>query len=123
MANPDALIKALGRQLGHPLTLENGVCALFDSDREVVIIEIPPAGDAVNLHCKLAVQPGIDRHEQLLRLNFDAATMSGCWFALDDRREVRLCTQLPLALLDERTFVQWVQGFVKQGKSVLQSTR
>jgi hypothetical protein len=123
MANPTPLIEALGAQLGTALMLENGVCALFDEDREVVIIEIPSAGDLVNLHCKLATHTSPDHHQRLLRLNFDSAAMRGCWLALDDRGDVRLCSQLPLALLSELTFVHWVQGFVKQTKQVLSFMR
>jgi hypothetical protein len=40
--------------------------------------------------------------------------MHGCWLALDDQGDVRLCAQLPLDALSEMTFVQWVKGFVQQ---------
>jgi len=114
----DALIRALGKQLGTALQLDNGVCALFDDGREVVIIEIPGAGDVAILHCKLALRPDPGLYERLMRLNFDSGAMSGCWLALDEQLSVRLCTQLPLRTLDETTFVHWVQGFVLQTREV-----
>lgn len=114
----DACLQALGKQLGTALQLENGVCALFDEGREVVIIEIPAAGDVAILHCKLALRPDPGLYERLMRLNFDSGAMSGCWLALDEQHAVRLCTQLPLKALDELTFVDWVQGFVLQTRDV-----
>ena len=114
----DACLQALGKQLGTALQLENGVCALFDEGREVVIIEIPVAGDVAILHCKLALRPDPALYERLMRLNFDSGAMSGCWLALDEQHAVRLCTQLPLKALDELTFVDWVQGFVLQTRDV-----
>lgn len=114
----DACIQALGKQLGTALQLENGVCALFDEGREVVIIEIPAGGDVAILHCKLSLRPDPGLYERLMRLNFDSGAMSGCWLALDEQHSVRLCTQLPLKALDEMTFVDWVQGFVLQTRDV-----
>lgn len=114
MANVNSLLSALGKYLGTELKLENGVCALFDNGKEVVVVEIPPAGDVAILHCKLAMHPDPRLHEQLLRLNFDTGSMHGCWLALDDQGDVRLCAESPLDQLNEMTFVQWVNGFVKQ---------
>jgi hypothetical protein len=118
MAAVNALLDALGKQLGSRLQLENGVCALFENDREVVIVEIPPAGDVVILHCKLAIRPDPGLYERVLRLNFDAGAMSGCWLALDEQSALRVCAQLPLGALDETTFVHWVQGFVLQTREM-----
>lgn len=114
----DACVQALGKQLGTALQLENGVCALFDEGREVVIIEVPAAGDVAILHCKLSLRPDPSLYERLMRLNFDSGAMSGCWLALDEQQAVRLCTQLPFKALDERAFVDWVQGFVLQTRDV-----
>jgi hypothetical protein len=114
MTLANALIDALGKQLGTPLKLENGVCALFDQEREVAIIEIPPSGDVAILHCRLALRPDPGLYERLLRLNFDTGAMSGCWLALDEHSHVRLCSELPLEGLSEAGFVHWVQGFVQQ---------
>jgi hypothetical protein len=118
MATANALLDALGKQLGSALQLENGVCALFEGDREVAIIEIPASGDVAMLHCKLPLRPDTGVHERLLRLNFDTAAMHGCWLALDGRSEVRLCAQAPLEWLSETGFVHWVQGFVQQTQDI-----
>jgi hypothetical protein len=118
MAAATALIKALAKQLGTALHLENGVCALFDNDREVVVIEMPTAGDVVILHCKLLLRPDPGLYERMLRLNFDTGAMSGCWLALDENAQVRLCAELPLDTLGEMAFVHWVQGFVRQTQDI-----
>lgn len=57
MVSPDTLLGALAKQLNTELTLENGVCALFDQDNEVAIIEISPARD-VALQAAYAAGPG-----------------------------------------------------------------
>lgn len=118
MATATALINALGKQLGTPLQLQNGVCALFDGSREVVIVEMPGAGDVAILHCQLPLRPDPRLHERLLRLNFDTAAMSGCWLALDEQSQVRLCAELPIETLSELAFVHWVQGFVQQTREI-----
>ncbi|WP_296256059.1 MULTISPECIES: type III secretion system chaperone [unclassified Pseudomonas] len=118
MTNADTLIAALGTQLNTPLTLENGVCALFDQDREVAIIEVSPAGDVAVVHCKLLVRPDPGMYERLLRLNFDTGVMHGCWLALDERSEVRLCAETSLQQMGQTQFVHWVQGFVRQTREM-----
>jgi hypothetical protein len=118
MATATALINALGKQLGTPLQLQNGVCALFDGSREVVIVEMPGAGDVAILHCQLPLRPDPRLHERLLQLNFDTAAMSGCWLALDQQSQVRLCAELPIEALSELAFVHWVQGFVQQTREI-----
>jgi hypothetical protein len=57
MATATTLIDALAKQMGIALALENGVCALFDQQSEVVIIEIPTAGDVAILHCRAGIAP------------------------------------------------------------------
>lgn len=119
MANPNLLIANLGRHLGIQLTLEDGLCALFADGKESVIIEAPVAGDVIILHCHLPVAPAPRLAEKMLRLNFDLNTLHGCWLALDDKGDVRLCAQLPFAQLDEHTFVHWVLGFIQQVRDTL----
>lgn len=118
MVSPDTLLGALAKQLNTELTLENGVCALFDQDNEVAIIEISPAGDVALLHCRLPMRPDPGIHERLLRLNFDMGAMHGCWLALDERSDVRLCAQASLESMGETEFVHWVQGFVWQTREM-----
>lgn len=116
MASPESLIEGLARHFGTSLKLENGVCALFAQDKEVAIIEIPTSGDVAILHCYLSVSPSPHLYEQMLRMNFDLADLHGCWLSLDEKKDVRLCTQLPLSQLSEMLFVQWVLGFIQQVK-------
>lgn len=118
MTIADRLLKALARQLNTELALENGVCALFEKDREVAIIEVPPAGDVAVLHCKLPLRADTALYERMLRLNFDTGAMHGCWLALDERSDVRLCAEVALQTLNEMDFVHWVQGFVRQTREM-----
>jgi hypothetical protein len=118
MTTPETLLSALGKALNTELALENGVCALFDKDREVAIIEIPPAGDVAIVHCRLPLRVDPGSYERLLRLNFDTGAMHGCWLALDERSHVRLCAETALDSLSESAFVHWIQGFVRQTREI-----
>lgn len=111
------LMAALGSYLNTRLSLDNGVCALFDAqDKEVVVIEIPVLGDSAVLHCVFDVSPHAsgDLHRVLLELNFRFDTLRGCWLALDERGDLRLCAQSPLESLSEERFCHWVVGFIAQ---------
>lgn len=118
MTTPDILLGALSKHLNTELALDNGVCALFDHDREVAIIEVPTAGDVAVLHCKLPLRLTPDTYERLLRLNFDMEAMHGCWLALDSRSQVRLCAETAIHGLTEQAFVNWVQGFIRQTREM-----
>ncbi|MGE7955657.1 type III secretion system chaperone [Pseudomonas sp. NPDC089530] len=115
-------ITHLGNQLGTTLTLHNGVCALYDRDHlQAAVIEWPEHSDHLILHCRLgALQPGPDHSQRLLALNFDIASLRGCWLALD-KGDVRLCTQRELAQLDEDSFSHLVGGFVAQARETRSS--
>ncbi|MHC8397960.1 type III secretion system chaperone [Pseudomonas sp. MDT1-17] len=109
-----ALIGHLANQLGTPLTLQNGVCALYDNDHQAAVIEIGEHGDSVILHCRLgALHPEQDNLKRLLCMNFDVALLRGCWLALDNG-DVRLCIQRELSLLNEDGFCHLVRGFIAQ---------
>lgn len=122
MANsrPDIqrFIAHLGAQLGVPLNLQDGVCALNDSaQQQAVVIEVPDHSDGVILHCRLGgLRPGPNNMQRLLCMNFDVANLHGCWLALD-QQDVRLCTQHALAQLDEQRFCDLVQGFIAQAQA------
>jgi hypothetical protein len=107
----------LAVQLGTPLTLKNGVCALYDSDHfQAAVIEVAESSDSVMLHCRLGtLYPEQSNLERLLRMNFNVALLRGCWFALDNG-EVRLCVQRELSPLDESGFCNWVSGFIAQAR-------
>ncbi|MDI2591014.1 type III secretion system chaperone [Pseudomonas sp. 681] len=115
--NIQGFIAHLGHQLGTSLTLQGGVCALYDNaNLQAAVIELPEHGDNVILHCRLgALQPGPDNVQQLLNMNFDVAALRGCWLALD-QGDVRLCTQHTLARLDEDSFCGLVNGFIAQAR-------
>lgn len=115
-STPQRLLAALSQHLNVNLKLDNGVCALFDSqDREVCVIELQPQSSVALLHCAMSTNhPALERDRQLLRLNFQPDLLHGCWLALDGSEGVRLCTQCPLEHLTEATFCQWVSGFIQQ---------
>lgn len=110
-------IAHLANQLGTPLTWQNGVCALYDNEHlQAAVIELPEHSDNVIFHCRLgALQPGPEHPQRLLAMNFDSASLRGCWLALD-KGDVRLCTQRELSRLDEESFASLVAGFVVQAR-------
>jgi hypothetical protein len=116
MSQPQHLIAALGQHLNARLSLDDGVCALYDAQgREAAVIEIPAHSDSAILHCAMAVPAHTPNlHKHLLELNFRLDTLRGCWLALDERGDVRLCAQSPLEGLGEERFCHWVVGFIAQ---------
>lgn len=113
----DRFIRALGAQLGASLTLQNGVCALYDSDdQQAAVIELPEHSEMVMFHCRVGRSPeGAADLRRLLSMNFDIARLHGCWFAVD-QGDVRLCAQHQLASLDEVRFCDIVRGFIARAR-------
>ncbi len=105
-----------------PLQLQDGVCALYHDDgAEAAVLELPPHSSSLLLHCRLVdsdPQVSLTLYPALLQLNFEMAAMRGCWLALDERHQVRLCCQQSLALLDEASFSLLVSGFIQQAGEV-----
>lgn len=128
MANSNPSIQRfiahLGNQLGTALTLNNGVCALYDRDNlQAAVIEWPEHSDHLILHCRLgSLQPGLGHSQRLLEMNFDIPSLRGCWLALDNG-DVRLCTQRELAHLDEDSFIHLICGFVALAREARSSLR
>ncbi|QXI31254.1 type III secretion system chaperone [Pseudomonas vanderleydeniana] len=126
MANSTSTIQRyiahLATQLGATLTWQNGVCALYDNEHlQAAVIELPEHSDNVIFHCRLGtLQPGPEHLQRLLALNFDTASLRGCWLALD-QGDVRLCTQRELSRLDEESFSSLVGGFVVQARETRSS--
>lgn len=118
----EQLLAALSNSLKVDLQLENGVCALFNKEGvELCVIELLPYNSAALLHCAMgACTPTFEGYSQWLRLNFQLEKMHGCWLALDDENEARLCTQCPIEVLSEGIFCQWVSGFIQQVNDVRQ---
>lgn len=110
------LISALADHLRADLHLQQGVCALYDTqDREAVVIELPDHSDMAIVHCAIELTAHASGlHKRLLELNFRLDLLGGSWLALDDQACVRLCAQCPLSALDETAFCHWVVGFVRQ---------
>lgn len=110
-------INSLGAQLGASLSLQNGVCALYDGqDNEAAVIELPEHSEMVIFHCRIGRCPERAADlQRLLSLNFDVARLHGCWFAVH-QGDVRLCAQRELVSLDEPTFCDVVRGFIAQAR-------
>lgn len=100
------------------LTLNNGICVLKGPDgQEAAVIEVPAQSDNLLLHCQMASLKGETRNSTyrlMLLLNFEMAAMRGCWLALDEYDNLRLCTQYPLDKLDEPGFTALLNGYLRQ---------
>jgi hypothetical protein len=115
----DGFLARLGERLGTPLTLQRGVCALYnDRDQQLAVIEIPQPGSSIMLYCRLGQVPrAADSYQRLLARNFDMSSMRGCWFALS-RDALCLCTQRDIAELDEERFCDLAMGFIAQAETL-----
>lgn len=109
----------LGERLGTPLTLQRGVCALYnDRDQQLAVIEVPQPGSAIMFYCRLGqADHELDSYQRLLATNFDMASMRGCWFALN-QEALCLCTQRDIAELDEERFCDLTMGFIAQAQKI-----
>lgn len=117
----ERLISALSCQLNTPLSLENEACALFKTDgQEMAIIEFDIANDIMVIHrfifgpSDMAGMKCLD----MLHLNADQATLSGCWLALDTENTLRLMRTETLSLLNEHYFCDCVIGFMDVASEV-----
>ncbi|MFO2466009.1 type III secretion system chaperone [Pseudomonas sp. 15FMM2] len=111
--NLELLLHALGKRYGAKLSLQNGICALNNAQgQEAVVIEVPADAAMVMLHCTMTALASSEVYRHLLKVNFQMDKTLGCWLALDDLENVQLCDQLPLVVLDELTFCDWVSGFI-----------
>lgn len=113
--NVQLYLAGLSERLGIALTLNNGVCALYDNDRrQAAIIEVPDHSDNVIIHARLGLLRNSPQNLQhLLNINFDVSKLRGCWLSLD-QQNVCLCTQRELSTLDEKQFCDLVTGFTEQ---------
>ncbi|MFT0182966.1 MULTISPECIES: type III secretion system chaperone [Pseudomonas] len=112
------LLDALAARLRTPLTLDQGVCALYDAQqREALVLECPEHSDSIILHCDLRLARPVDAIT-LLEMNFRADVLGGCWLAQDPEGCIRLCALCAQELLDERRFCDWVLGFMAQVSEV-----
>jgi len=115
------LLAEFGRRQGVSLALDNGVCALQDAQgQEAAILELPPGSDTLLLHCQLFA-PGVQAEQLatwrlLMKLNFEMNAMRGCWLALDEEEQVRLCYQQSLEGLTPATFSALLLAFMQQAR-------
>jgi len=115
------LLDEFSRSQGISLKLDNGVCALQDTQgQEALVLELPQGSDDLLLHCQLFP---LQQHGEklaawrlMMTLNFEINAMRGCWLALDEEEQVRLCNQQALASLDSASFNATLLAFMQQAR-------
>ncbi|MFP1891460.1 type III secretion system chaperone [Lonsdalea quercina] len=117
------LLQAFGRATQTPLRLDNGICVLNDENgEEAAVIDVPAHSEQLLLHCRIVALDGLEGLDEaaiyrlMLQLNFEMAAMRGCWLALDEFNQLRLCFQHSLSALDENRFNAMLSGFIQQVK-------
>ncbi|MFP1921477.1 type III secretion system chaperone [Lonsdalea quercina] len=117
------LLQAFGRASQTPLRLDNGICVLNDENgEEAAVIDVPAHSEQLLLHCRIVALDGLEGLDEaaiyrlMLQLNFEMAAMRGCWLALDEFNQLRLCFQHSLSALDENRFNAMLSGFIQQVK-------
>lgn len=123
--NPDLKIKELLDQLskacGSSFSLNDGVCAIYMGDQEkAATLEFPTGSSYVFIHRAIGDPKHVNRatYELLLRMNFEANAMRGCWVAMDTYNILRLCTQLDPLSLSGRQFIAILTGFISLGQDL-----
>lgn len=117
----DELISSLSRSCGAPLNLENGVCALYiKGEQEAVTLEFPADSSYLFIHCPLGGKDTVDQAaiDLLMRINFEANALRGCWTAIDSYNTIRLCTQQDPLTLDAQQFISLIIGFIALSKDI-----
>lgn len=117
------LLDDFGRRQGISLTIDNGVCAMQDEQgQEAVILELPAGSDTLLLHCQLfasaLLTDQLTTWRLLMKLNFEMQAMRGCWLALDEEEQMRICYQQPLAGLTPATFSTLMLAFIQQAREM-----
>lgn len=115
------LLDHLAKTCGTPLSLDNGVCALYIGGRnEAATLEFPPGATQVFIHRALIDQQAATAgtYELLLRMNFEANAMRGCWVAMDSYNTLRLCTQVDPLVFSGQQFVSLLMGFIALGQDL-----
>lgn len=117
------LLQAFGRSTQPPLRLDNGICVLNDENgEEAAVIDVPAHSEQLLLHCRIVPLDGLEQANEaamlrlMLQLNFEMAAMRGCWLAVDEFNQLRLCFQHTLSGLDENRFNAVLSGFIQQVK-------
>ncbi|WP_304169864.1 type III secretion system chaperone [Lonsdalea britannica] len=117
------LLQAFGRATQTPLRLDNGICVLNDENgEEAAVIDVPAHSEQLLLHCRIVALDGLEGVDEaamlrlMLQLNFEMAAMRGCWLAVDEFNQLRLCFQHSLSGLEENRFNAVLSGFIQQVK-------
>ncbi|WCG81388.1 type III secretion system chaperone [Pectobacterium sp. A5351] len=114
------LLRHYGSLSRTPLSLQDGICALRESDgQEAVVLEVPASSSVLLLHSDVMRFQGevsTAVYQLMLMLNFEMAAMKGCWLALDENSTLRLCTQHSAESLDESGFTALLPAFISQAK-------
>lgn len=115
------LLDEFGRRQGISLSIDQGVCALQDEQgQEALILELPPGSNTLLMHCQLfgaaMLAEQLTTWRLLMKLNFEMHAMRGCWLALDDEEQVRLCYQQALEGLTPASFSALMLAFIQQAR-------
>ncbi|MEH0833709.1 type III secretion system chaperone [Pectobacterium cacticida] len=114
------LLRHYGSLSRSQLSLQDGICALRESDgQEAVVLEVPASSSVLLLHSDvIRFQGDVSAavYQLMLMLNFEMAAMKGCWLALDENSTLRLCTQHTAESLDESGFTALLPAFISQAK-------
>lgn len=115
------LVDHLSNVCGTPLRLDNGVCCLsIGGQSEGATLEFPPGSSCVFVHRVISTQHRVnaDTKDLLLRMNFEANAMRGCWLAMDAYDTLRLCTQFDPLALNGHQFEAMLTGFITLGQEL-----
>jgi hypothetical protein len=115
------LLHHLSNVCGSSLSLDNGVCALYMGGRdEAATLECPPGATQVFVHRAILGQRALtaQTYELVLRMNFEANAMRGCWLAMDAYNTLRLCTQFDPLTLNGHQFEAMLTGFITLGQEL-----
>ncbi|MFP8968067.1 type III secretion system chaperone [Pokkaliibacter sp. CJK22405] len=116
------LLQHFGKRVGADLSLQDGVCALYDNAGEqAAVVEAHGETDTVIIHCRMADFNTVDNlllHRQMLMLNFEISAMRGTWLALDDDGHLRLCAAYFIEILTDNSFSDMLEGFINHAVEV-----
>ncbi len=121
----EQLINALSQIMGQPLFVEQGICALADTNGDIVInFELPETGDRLLLHRELIALPNDPetRHGralQMLALNGLQLQMHGHWLCIDpDGLAIHLMTSHAIETLQLEQLEQMAEQFLQLGSDL-----
>ncbi|GGM32314.1 type III secretion system chaperone [Pseudomonas asuensis] len=117
----DNLLHHFAKACKTSLRIDKGVCALYgDDQREAAVLEMPPGSTILFIHCEISTQLIANQEllNLLMKMNFEANAMRGCWLAIDEYNTLRLCTQHGIGSLNEQQFTSLLIAFIALVKDV-----